>query len=70
MLLFAVASLATAPALSPTPATMQATATIRVLQAVRLRLDAATNPGAPATRDAVVRLADGTNQPARLIEFQ
>jgi hypothetical protein len=70
MLLLAAVALANAPTPSPAPAAAQATATIRVLQAVRLRLDAAVNPGAPATRDAVVRLADGTNQPARLIEFQ
>ncbi|MEA3059525.1 MAG: hypothetical protein QOE50_937 [Sphingomonadales bacterium] len=67
MFLLAAAALATAP----TPAaSAQATATIRIVTAVRLKLDAAVNPGAPAARDAVLRLVDGTVQRARLIEFQ
>ena len=67
MFLLAAAALATA---STSSATAQATATIRIVAAVRLKLDAAQNPGAPAARDAVLRLGDGTAQPARLIEFQ
>ena len=70
MVLLAAAALATA---SPPPApsaTVQATATIRVVTAVRLKLDAPDNPGAPAAHDAVLRLGDGTSQPAKLIEFQ
>jgi hypothetical protein len=51
-------------------ATAQAIATIRVVSGVRLKLDAPVNPGAPPTRDAVLRSGDGTSQPARLIEFQ
>ena len=70
MILLAAAALATAPTPLTAPATVQATATIRVVQGVRLKLDAATNPGAPAAHDAVLRLTDGTSQPAKLIEFQ
>ena len=71
MFLIASAVLAAASTPTPTPTvTVQATATIRVLAAVRLKLDAPSNPGAPAPRDAVLKLSDGTAQPARLIEFQ
>ena len=67
MFLLVAAALATAP---PPSATAQATATIRIVTAVRLKLDAAVNPGAPIARDAVLRLGDGTARPAKLIEFQ
>ena len=70
MMLFAAAALAIAQTPAAAPATVQATATIRVVQGVRLKLDAAINPGAPAARDAVLRLSDGTTQSAKLIEFQ
>ena len=74
MILFAAAALATVstPNMAPShaSATVQATATIRVVQGVQLKLDAAVNPGAPPARDAVLRLSDGTTQRAKLIEFQ
>ena len=71
MFLIASAALAAASTPTPTPTvTVQATATIRVLAAVRLKLDGTSNPAAPAPRDAILKLADGTSQPARLIEFQ
>ena len=73
MILLAAAALATALTPSPAPvpsATAQAIATIRVVSGVRLKLDAPVNPGAPPTRDTVLRSGDGTSQPARLIEFQ
>jgi hypothetical protein len=65
------AALATAlpPPAAPS-ATVQATATIRVMTAVRLKLDAEVNPGAPDARDAVLQLGNGTSQAAKLIEFQ
>ena len=71
MLLLAAASLATSstPRVT-TAATVQATATIRIVAAVRLKFDAASNPGAPPARSAVLRLSDGTVQAAKLIEFQ
>jgi len=71
MVLFAAAILATElPQSRPVAAVVQATATIRVVAAVRLRLDLDTNPGAPRARDSLVRSSDGSSQPARLIEFQ
>jgi hypothetical protein len=72
MFLLAAAALATAqtPPVPAASATAQATATIRVIAAVRLKLDAAVNPGAPPAHDAVLRLAGGTIQRAKLIEFQ
>jgi hypothetical protein len=71
MLLIAAAALATAstPPVG-TSATVQATATIRIVAGVRLKFDAASNPGAPPARNAVIKLSDGTAQPAKLIEFQ
>jgi hypothetical protein len=71
MILLAAASIASAPPQSrPVSATVQATATIRIVAAVQLKLDAATNRGAPPTRDSIVRSADGSVQAAKLIEFQ
>jgi len=51
-------------------ATARATATIRVVTAVRLKLDGSDNPGVPPFRKAVVRSSDGSTQEAKLIEFQ
>ena len=68
MLLLA-AVIATAVPPRPEQAVVQATATIRVVAAVRLKLDAPENAGAPSPRDSLVKDPDGTTQPARLIEF-
>jgi hypothetical protein len=71
MVLLAAAILAVTP--PPTPrftASAQATATIRIVAAVSLKLGEANNPGAPVARESRIRLADGTRQPAKLIEFQ
>ncbi|MGN6848793.1 MAG: hypothetical protein ACTHJK_04855 [Sphingomicrobium sp.] len=54
----------------PVSATVQATATIRIVSGVTLRLDAPNNPDAPPSRDTVIRSADGSTAPAKLIEFQ
>lgn len=73
MFLLAAAIAASAPAASAPPAPavqVQATATVRILSGVRLKLDSATNTDAPPAHDAVVMTKDGTTQPARLIEFQ
>jgi hypothetical protein len=71
MFTLAAAVLATtAPHSAGASAVAQATATIRVVTAVRLKLDAPDNPGAPTARNAVVRLGNGAAQPAKLIEFQ
>lgn len=73
MLLVAAAA-AAAIAAPPDPvrftATVQATATIRVIQAVVLKLDGSVNPGAPPPREVVVRAADGSEQHVKVIEFQ
>jgi hypothetical protein len=71
MILLFAAALASAPPLVPAaPVTAQATATIRVIAGVRLKLGEASNPGVPPARDAVLRQPDGARQPAKLIEFQ
>jgi hypothetical protein len=71
MFMLAAAALATVQPQPPaTSAAAQATATIRIVTAVRLKLDAPKNAGAPDARDAVVRTSDGASQPAKLIEFQ
>jgi len=66
----AVALATTQPSSHPVSATAQATATIRVITAVRLKLDGTDNPGAPPVRNAVLRSSDGSIHAARLIEFQ
>ena len=72
MVLLAAAIAATAPA-SSAPASsavaVQATATVRIISAVRLKLDSPTNSGAPPAHDSMV-ITNGSAQPARLIEFQ
>ena len=71
MLLLAATTAASAPAESRTAPTVvvEATATIRIVSGVRLRLDSPTNADAPHARDSKVK-ADGRLQPARLIEFE
>jgi hypothetical protein len=54
---------------SPPPVAVQATATVRIISGVRLKLDSTTNADAPPARDVTVT-TNGTQQPARLIEFQ
>jgi hypothetical protein len=71
MVLIALAALVASPQQSrPFTAVAQATATIRIVSAVRLKWDAAVNPGAPPSRDCLIRSSDGSIQPAKLIEFQ
>lgn len=54
----------------PVAASVQATATIRVVQGVALKLDGSINANAPTPRSTVLRLSDGSTQSAKLIEFQ
>ena len=73
MLVFALASAALSaapPAPHSASATAQATATIRIVSAVRLKLDGSENPDAPPVRSTLLKLADGASQPVKLIEFQ
>jgi len=74
MIILAAAAFSTS---SPQPAapsrtavTVQATATIRIVSGIVLKLDAPTNPGAPPSRNSVIHAADGSTAPAKLIEFQ
>jgi hypothetical protein len=58
-----------APNSTPAPVVAEATATVRILPGVRLKLDSATNADAPRAHDAKIT-TDGTERPARLIEFE
>ena len=70
MLMLAAAALATVQAPPKMAATAQATATIRIVRAVRLRFDGSRSADAPAPHYTRIRAADGTSQAAKLIEFQ
>ena len=70
MFFIAAAAAATAAPLPPTSAHAQATASIRVVQAVRLHLDGSANRDAPRPRLAAVRNRDGTIVAANVIEFE
>jgi hypothetical protein len=70
MLLVAAAILAAEPPRRPSGAVAQATATIRIVRAVTLKLDGSLNDEAPAPRTAVMRSVDGAKQSVKLIEFQ
>lgn len=70
MFMLAAAALATTPR-EPRPAAVaEASVTIRVVSGVKLKLDGSSNPGAPAARASIIKAQDGTNYPAKLIEFQ
>ncbi|HEY4070327.1 MAG TPA: hypothetical protein VGM04_02080 [Sphingomicrobium sp.] len=71
MLLLAAAAVAAAtpPNSAPTPVAAEATASVRIVSGVRLKLDSPDNPDAPPAHDSTVK-ADGKEQPARLIEFE
>jgi hypothetical protein len=51
------------------PVVAEARATVRIISGVRLKLDSTTNSDAPPAHDSIV-ITNGTEQPARLIEFQ
>ena len=65
----AAANAAPEPGNRPRPVTVQATATVRIISGVALKLDSPTNDGAPPARDSTIS-AGGTQKPARLIEFE
>jgi hypothetical protein len=69
MLLLA-AALATALSQPRFSASVQATATIRIVSGVVLKLDGSPNPGAPPAREILLKAADGSIQPIKVIEFQ
>ena len=70
MVLFVVAALSTSTAPVRPGAVAQATATIRIVSAVTLKLDGSENAGLPPPRESQVKAPDGSSQPAKLIEFQ
>jgi hypothetical protein len=74
MVLLAATSLATASPQprthAPTGAVVQATATIRVVTGVVIKLGGPANADAPRTQETVVHFADGSVVPAKLVEFQ
>lgn len=70
MIILAAAALATKAPEPRVSAVVQATATIRIISGVSLKLDGSGNVDAPPARDSIVKGSDGTRQPAKLIEFQ
>jgi len=70
VLLLAAAALVTPPAASRASASVQATATIRIVKGAALRLDGSLNPGAPPVRVSVTKSADGSVHQLKVIEFQ
>jgi hypothetical protein len=71
MLWFAALAISAAkpPTIGPSPAVVQARATVRVISGIRLKLYSATNAGAPTARETKAT-ADGAKRVARLIEFE
>ena len=55
---------------TPTAASAQARAIVRIVSGVRLRFDQRVNEGAPQRCDTMVRAWDSRLQPAKLIEFE
>ena len=70
MLFLAAAAIASAPPQPRFTAAVQATATIRVIQGVVLKLDGSANAEAPPPREMVLQAADGSEQRVKVIEFQ
>jgi len=70
MVLFVAAALSATTAPVRPAAVAQATATIRIVSAVTLKLDGTANVGAPVPRASRIKAPDGSSQPAKLIEFQ
>ena len=63
------ASTSAPPSGGPGPVVVEATATVRIVSGVRLKLNALRNVGAPRAHDTIVT-ADGSQKVARLIEFE
>jgi hypothetical protein len=73
VLLAAAVAAAAVAANTPNPASApvvaEATATVRIVSGVRLKLDSEENKDAPRAHEATI-IADGNPRPARLIEFE
>jgi hypothetical protein len=70
MLIIAAAALATIPPPPRVSAVAQATASIRIVRAVRLKLDGSANVDAPPAREVVIGAPGGAPQRVKLIEFE
>lgn len=70
MFLIIAAALSTTNPPLRVAAEVQATATIRVLRGVTLKMDGSANPDAPAPRATMVTGANGSVERAQLIDFQ
>lgn len=70
MFLLAAVTIAAAPAPVRVAPTVQAIATIRVERGVTLKLNGSPNPGLNPARNSQVKLADGTRQAVKVIDFQ
>jgi len=70
MLILAAAALATIPPLPRVSAVAQATASIRIVRAVRLKLDGSVNVDAPPAREVVIGAGSGAPHTVKLIEFE
>ena len=70
MFLLAAAALATTLPGSQVSARVQATATIRVVRGVVVKLDGSPNAAAPAPRNSVLKSPDGSTQTIKVIEFE
>jgi len=70
-LIVAAAAIAPPPApRSPTSASAQARAIVRIVSGVRLRFGEAQDQGVPRVRETVIRTQDARLQRAKLIEFE
>lgn len=70
MLLLLATVLASSAPTHPVGASAQATATIRVVSAVEIKFGSKQTVGVPPAQDTVIKGADGTSQPAKIVEFQ
>jgi hypothetical protein len=70
MILYASATLLTPDAQPRVSATAQATATIRVVEGVRVKLDGSHNKDVPSARATVIKESDGSLNPAKVIDFE
>ena len=70
MFFLLAAALATKAPEPRVSAVVQATATIRVIAGVSVKLDGSKNQDAPPAHDSIINAGNGARRPAKLIEFQ
>lgn len=69
-MVFVAALAAAQPQAPPVAATARARATIRILSGVRLRVGAERSEEGHAVERSTMRNADGSRQPAMLVQFE